>query len=151
MDFKLMWHNCSLSHVDVPFETFRSGGPKFKVTLEGQIFVQTITHTILDGFQYKFAQSFSVMSRCAIWNICRSKVRGQRSRSSKLDMSLDNCLVFRNYFCDIFYQLALVLSHETPFKHLFQLIWAQNVQTELFWSCMPFVTFCYVCDQKPTP
>ena len=43
----------------------RSGRPKVKVILEGQIFVWTITHTILDGFQYKFAQLFSIISRHA--------------------------------------------------------------------------------------
>ena len=34
----------------------RSGGPKVKFTLEGQIFVRTTTPTILAGFQYKHAQ-----------------------------------------------------------------------------------------------
>ena len=33
-----------------------SGRPKVKVTLEGQIFVRTITPTSLDGFQFQFAQ-----------------------------------------------------------------------------------------------
>ena len=51
------------------------------IKLEGQIFVQTITPTILDGFQYKFAPLFSIMSWCAIWNIQsgrpRVKVKGQ--------------------------------------------------------------------------
>ena len=41
-----------------------SGKPKVKVTLDGQIFVWTITPTISDGFQYKFAQLFSIVSRC---------------------------------------------------------------------------------------
>ena len=44
----------------------RLGRPKVKVTLEGQILVQTISPTIVDGIQYKFEQLFSIMSRCAI-------------------------------------------------------------------------------------
>ena len=42
-----------------------SGRPRVKVTLEGQIFVRTIS-PIFDGFQCKFKQLFSITSRCAI-------------------------------------------------------------------------------------
>ena len=74
MDFKIIWHNCSPSRVDVPFETFVKVGPRPLLKVK---FVQTITPTILDGFQNKFAHLFSIMSRCAIWNICsgRPKVK----------------------------------------------------------------------------
>ena len=56
---------CHLKHCSVR--------PKVKVGLEGQIFVVTITLTILDGFQYKFALLFSIMSRFAISNICSGR------------------------------------------------------------------------------
>ena len=48
------------------FTTVISGRLKVKVTLIGHIFVLTITPTILDGFQYKSAKLFSIMSRCDI-------------------------------------------------------------------------------------
>ena len=61
----MMQHYCSSSRVDVPFETFVQVGPGSRSHLEGLIFAWTITPAIMYGFQYRFAQLFS-MSRCAI-------------------------------------------------------------------------------------
>ena len=77
IDFKIISHDCSPSGVDMPFETFVQVGPRSRSHLKVKFFVWTITCIILDGLQYKFAQLFSIINRCAIWNICsgRPKVK----------------------------------------------------------------------------
>ena len=79
MDFKIMWQlfcitcRCTIWNI-------HSGRPKVKVTLEGKFFAWTITLTILDVFQFEFAELFSIMSRCAMWNICSGRSKVTRAR-----------------------------------------------------------------------
>ena len=63
-----------MCHLQYLFRQARGQGQ-----LQAQIFVRIVIPTILDGFQYKFAQLFSIMGRCAILNTCsgRPKVKGQ--------------------------------------------------------------------------
>ena len=57
-------------------------------------FVKTVTPQILDGFQYKYAKLFSIMSRCAIWNICsgRPKVKVKVMRAQHVVPEQPSCL-----------------------------------------------------------
>ena len=75
MDFKIPWHNCSPSGVEVPFEIFVQVGwmSRYHLRSDNKMLidwaVQVITSTFLQGFQNNLAPLFSPRSQSVIWNI----------------------------------------------------------------------------------
>ena len=130
MDFKIIWHKFFPSLVDVPFETLVQVRPRSNYTWRSSVWPDHNSYN-LDGFQYTFAQLFSIMSWCAVWRFIWV---GQRSRLCRLDkLSVDNllnpltdmnvnhpgppwpsCLLFYRYFQKFFLQICLV---QWSFRH----------------------------------